>query len=185
MITGWSCEDERAVVRMAVDAGTGDDEGGVTVLVLCGLTAMCGQETLLQAPPTLSGLPATDRAEMESTAREGGGGVGGLGGGGGGGRQTGRLAAGVCSHRVAELCAELLLRSRLQPLDRMLAMALLANDGQNPGSYYCLIRRRFKRRRKKRSERKGNPGRSSSSSSRDGGCDCTLWRAGYGHAETG
>lgn len=39
----------------------------------------------------------------------------------------------------------------------MLGMALLANDSQNPGSYYCLIRRRFKRRRKKRSERKGNP----------------------------
>lgn len=39
----------------------------------------------------------------------------------------------------------------------MLGMALLTNDSQNPGSYYCLIRRRFKRRRKKRSERKGNP----------------------------
>lgn len=41
------------------------------------------------------------------------------------------------------------------------AMALLTNGAQNLGSYYCLIRRRFKRRRKKRSERKGNP-RSSS-----------------------
>lgn len=43
------------------------------------------------------------------------------------------------------------------------AMALLTNGAQNLGSYYCLIRRRFKRRRKKRSERKGNL-RSSSSS---------------------
>lgn len=37
------------------------------------------------------------------------------------------------------------------------AMALLTNGAQNLGSYYCLIRRRFKRRRKKRSERKGKP----------------------------
>lgn len=36
-------------------------------------------------------------------------------------------------------------------------MALLTNGAQSLGSYYCLIRRRFKRRRKKRSERKGNP----------------------------
>ncbi|TWW80526.1 hypothetical protein D4764_01G0003410 [Takifugu flavidus] len=34
-------------------------------------------------------------------------------------------------------------------------MALLTDGTQNLGSYYCLIRRRFKRRRKKRSERKG------------------------------
>lgn len=37
-------------------------------------------------------------------------------------------------------------------------MALLTNGAQNLGSYYCLIRRRFKRRRKKRSERKGAAG---------------------------
>lgn len=37
----------------------------------------------------------------------------------------------------------------------MKAMALLTDGAQNLGSYYCLIRRRFKRRRKKRSERKG------------------------------
>ncbi|KAI4805398.1 hypothetical protein KUCAC02_010015 [Chaenocephalus aceratus] len=37
-------------------------------------------------------------------------------------------------------------------------MALLTNGAQNLGSYYCLIRRRFKRRRKKRSERKGAVG---------------------------
>lgn len=36
-------------------------------------------------------------------------------------------------------------------------MALFTNDVQSLGSYYCLIRRKFKRRRKKRSERKGNP----------------------------
>lgn len=36
------------------------------------------------------------------------------------------------------------------------AMALLTNGAQNLGSYFCLIRHRFKRRRKKRSERKGN-----------------------------
>lgn len=35
------------------------------------------------------------------------------------------------------------------------AMALLTDGVQNLGSFYCLIRRRFKRRRKKRSERKG------------------------------
>lgn len=34
-------------------------------------------------------------------------------------------------------------------------MALLTDGVQNLGSFYCLIRRRFKRRRKKRSERKG------------------------------
>lgn len=45
------------------------------------------------------------------------------------------------------------------------AMALLTNGAQNLGSYYCLIRRRFKRRRKKRSERKGNLRSSNSSSS--------------------
>nr|XP_020466708.1 double-stranded RNA-specific editase 1 isoform X1 [Monopterus albus] len=37
-------------------------------------------------------------------------------------------------------------------------MALLTNGAQSLGSYYCLIRRRFKRRRKKRSERKAAVG---------------------------
>ncbi|XP_034021477.1 double-stranded RNA-specific editase 1-like isoform X1 [Thalassophryne amazonica] len=37
-------------------------------------------------------------------------------------------------------------------------MALLTNGEKSLGSYYCLIRRRFKRRRKKRSERKGAAG---------------------------
>lgn len=85
-------------------------------------------------------------------------------------RQEGSLQ--VCA--VTE-CAQLRSALSFAPqsfaaMDRMLAMALLANDGQNPGSYYCLIRRRFKRRRKKRSERKGNPGRRRCRG-RDGGCD--------------
>ncbi|XP_037343626.1 double-stranded RNA-specific editase 1 isoform X1 [Pungitius pungitius] len=37
-------------------------------------------------------------------------------------------------------------------------MAPLTSGAHSPGSYYCLIRRRFKRRRKKRSERKGAAG---------------------------
>ena len=36
-------------------------------------------------------------------------------------------------------------------------MALPGDGVQSLGSYFCLIRRRFKRRRTKRSERKGNP----------------------------
>lgn len=36
-------------------------------------------------------------------------------------------------------------------------MALFSTGPQSLGSYYCLIRRKFKRRRKKRCERKGTP----------------------------